>query len=327
MPNPASSGPAPKVSVIVPNYNHARYLPARLDSILRQTFQDFELVILDDASTDGSAEVIAGYLGHPRTSFHPNRQNSGSPFAQWNKGVRLAKGEYVWIAESDDVAEPQLLEKLTALLDAHPRAAVAYCQSARIGPADEPQGTLADWTADLDAAHWASDFTNSGREECRRHLLWKNTLPNASAVVFRKKIYEQAGGAPEHMRLCGDWLTWARLLMLGDVAFTPECLNRYRKHPASVRETTAQNRFADENWAVQFWLARACGASAADWQKLGRRRMQELLRRVRSAPAAERTRVRLECLRAYAPFLLAAPVAATRCLLERNRIPLERASA
>src|SRR5262245_50376289 len=103
----------PKVTVITPNYNHARYLPQRLDSILAQTFADFELIILDDASTDNSREVIQAYAARdPRITAIVNPVNNGSTFKQWNLGLGRARGEYVWFAESDDYAEPTLLEAL-----------------------------------------------------------------------------------------------------------------------------------------------------------------------------------------------------------------------
>src|ERR1700686_241166 len=102
----------PKVSIIIPNYNHARYLRKRMDSVLGQTFQNFELILLDDCSTDESRSILLEYATDPRVRIDFNEKNSGSTFRQWNKGVRLAHGEYVWIAESDDYADPHLLERL-----------------------------------------------------------------------------------------------------------------------------------------------------------------------------------------------------------------------
>jgi len=93
----------PAVSVIVPNYNHARFLRRRVETILAQTFQDFELILLDDCSTDDSRSVLRQYSSDPRVRLEFNEVNSGSTFKQWNKGVRLAQGKYIWIAESDFV--------------------------------------------------------------------------------------------------------------------------------------------------------------------------------------------------------------------------------
>jgi len=102
----------PTVSIIVPNYNHQNFLKQRLDSIFNQTFQDFEVLIFDDASTDESLEVLEFYKEHPKvSSYIVNQHNSGSPFKQWRKGMELANGAYIWIAESDDFATNNFLEE------------------------------------------------------------------------------------------------------------------------------------------------------------------------------------------------------------------------
>ena len=101
----------PKVSVILPNYNHAEYLQKRLSSIFNQTHQDFEVIILDDYSTDKSVDILALFKDHPKTiHFEVNERNSGSPFKQWQKGLELANGNYMWIAESDDYCDLNFLE-------------------------------------------------------------------------------------------------------------------------------------------------------------------------------------------------------------------------
>src|SRR6056297_3125162 len=110
----------PRVSVIVPNYNHAPYLGRRLRSVFGQTFGDLEAIVLDDASTDDSLAVIAGFEADPRVRVVPNETNTGNTFRQWNKGAALARGEYLWFAESDDDADPRLLERLVGMLDMHP---------------------------------------------------------------------------------------------------------------------------------------------------------------------------------------------------------------
>lgn len=99
------------VSIILPNYNHATFLEQRLYSIFNQTYQEFEVIILDDASTDSSNLILNRYKNHPKVShFIINELNSGSPFKQWGKGLLLAKGDIIWIAESDDSCDLNFLE-------------------------------------------------------------------------------------------------------------------------------------------------------------------------------------------------------------------------
>jgi len=101
----------PLVSVILPNYNHAAYLEERLNSILNQTYTHFEMIILDDASIDHSISILEKYQDHDKIShIIVNKKNTGSPFVQWKKGLELARGEFIWIAESDDSCEPNFLE-------------------------------------------------------------------------------------------------------------------------------------------------------------------------------------------------------------------------
>ena len=84
-------------------------------------------------------------------------------------------------------------------------------------------------------------------------------MPNASAVLFRRDVYLQAGGAPAEMRLSGDWMTWVRMLIISDVAFIPASLNYFRQHDSSVRENTTIRMYLEEKWCVQHLIAQSCG--------------------------------------------------------------------
>lgn len=186
----------PKLTVIIPNYNHARFLAKRVESVLNQTFQDFELILLDDCSTDNSRLILSQYLGDPRVRVQFNDVNSGSTFKQWNKGVRLAQGKYIWIAESDDYADVHLLERLVPVLDDDPRVAFAYCRAWCVTE-EGPDGFVDRFYSNLDDYRWTADFRADGREECRNYLVQCNTITNTSGVVFRRTIFEQVGGADE----------------------------------------------------------------------------------------------------------------------------------
>jgi glycosyltransferase involved in cell wall biosynthesis len=220
----------PKVSVIVPSYNHAAFVGQRIQSVLDQTFHDYELIILDDASTDPSQDVLSAYDGLPNIRLIFNQTNSGSVFCQWNRGVREAQGEYVWIAESDDFADPHFLERLVGVLDANPDVGVAYCDSVVVSESGSSHGSGWNYFGGGVPQRWTQDFVNTGRVECAQYLVVENTIPNASAVLFRKSVYERAGYADESMKYAGDWMQWAKMLMISNVAFVHESLNHYRRH-------------------------------------------------------------------------------------------------
>src|SRR5215218_1678286 len=117
-------------SVIVPNFNHGGFLEQRIESILRQTFQDFELIILDDASTDNSMAIIEQYRNHPKVShIIQNKTNSGSPFRQWIKGIDVALGNWIWVAESDDFADETFLQSAADAIANNPTIGLYYCDT------------------------------------------------------------------------------------------------------------------------------------------------------------------------------------------------------
>jgi len=301
----------PKVSVIVPNYNHARYLVARLDSIFAQTFHDFEVIILDDVSTDDSMAVIAPYLSRPGVRFYPNEENSGSPFSQWRRGIDLAHGEYVLIAESDDIADPQLLETLVPMLDANLKLGIAYCQSYCIDSDGACLGDFHWWTDDLDAERWRTDFSNAGGDECGRYLLWKNTIPNASAVLFRRAAYELVDARAASFRLCGDWLVWISMLRGFDIAYTSRQLNYFRKHQGSIRNTTSASRFRVERWVVQRFVLRHFKVSRGTRRRCAEVVSGELLEHFRSVPVSKRKGITRLVSSQFLAFFVVAPLSFT----------------
>ena len=230
--------PQPLVSVIVPNYNYARYLEERIESILGQSFQDFELILLDDCSTDESRSILECYTSHPKVSHYvPNEHNSGSPFAQWERGLALARGRYVWIAESDDSCTPELLDRLVAALEARPDAVLAYCGSLQV---DEHGERLP-----RDYDRWQEDqqlYTYSSSYYLRHRLSRENSIYNASMVVFRREAWLRLEDkAYLGMRSCGDWLFWIKLVEQGVVLELRSKLNRFRQHTQRVTVRSDQS--------------------------------------------------------------------------------------
>jgi len=195
-----------KVSVIVPNYNHKPYLKKRLDAIFGQTFQDFEVILLDDASTDGSPVLLKNYKNHPKV-FHLviNENNSKSPFKQWQKGIALAKGEYIWIAESDDYCQLHFLERLLAQMDKH--TGICYAQTIDVDENGKQLLNREEYTAEFSPNIWRSNFRMDGLKFIENYLIKKNVIPNASAVLFKKELVDNSIFSQPllKMKMCGDW--------------------------------------------------------------------------------------------------------------------------
>lgn len=229
----------PRVTVIVPNYNHAAYLPKRLESIYQQTYQDFEVILLDDCSQDNSREIIDAYRRRPQTRVFFNTQNTGSPFAQWRKGLDKANGEFIWIAESDDYAAPEFLARLIQVMDAEPSVGLVYSRSWLINAAHKIVGDSTAWTDDIDPERWHHSYINSGRDEIEQFLLKKNCIPNASAVLLRASTVHRVSLPDVSYRLCGDWLYWLRILTTSDIAFVAQPLNYWRQDSSNARVPNA----------------------------------------------------------------------------------------
>lgn len=279
----------PLVSVIIPNYNHARYLARRFESILHQTYGNTEVLYLDDASTDASNAVAETFVGDGRVRYIYNDVNGGSPFKQWNKGIKEARGEYIWIAEADDYADEGLLEVLVAVLEAKHEVGLAYCQSQLIDSEDRIMRSGTDWTDDLDRDRWRQSYVNDGRDECRRYLSNRSTIPNASAVVFRRDIYLRASPPNGSYRFCGDWVTWASLLFHSDLAFEQQSLNFFRRHSDSAFTRATQDlQFALESYRAVSYIERNVGIPESELERTSEQLMDVWMGSILTAPTLHR---------------------------------------
>ncbi|MEO6523091.1 MAG: glycosyltransferase family 2 protein [Mucilaginibacter sp.] len=215
----------PKISVIVPNYNHERFLKLRIESILNQTFQDFEIIILDDCSTDDSKQIIEQYRGNPKvTKIVYNQQNSGSTFKQWQAGIALAKGEWLWIAESDDYAKSDFLESLIQLTEEYHNVGIAFSNSYKI---DQDRQTEA-------LPEYITSSYKHGIIEVRERLCHYNIITNASSCIISREIAAKASKNLHKYKACGDWIFYTRILQHTNLAYSPRKLNYYRWHQSSV---------------------------------------------------------------------------------------------
>ena len=161
-----------KVSVVVPNYNYSKYIGKRIDSIMRQTYPIHELIVLDDCSTDNSVDVIEKKLVEVREnrpevkiSFVKNEKNSGKAIAQWKKGFELATGDYVWIAEADDLSSRKFLEEVMRGFDAS-GVVLSYTESAIINSWGLMIAPNFRWSRDKEkTGHYKDSYVKEGKKE------------------------------------------------------------------------------------------------------------------------------------------------------------------
>lgn len=232
------------ISIIVPNYNHEKFLKQRLDSVFNQTFQNFEVILMDDCSTDESVQLLQTYANHPKVShFIVNEKNSGNTFIQWNKGIALAKGEYIWIAETDDFCELNFLELLLKQMVQGSDITLAYCQSNKVNEKNEITGNWIDYTNDLDLEFFINDFTLDGNLFIERFLIYKNVIPNASAILIKRSRALEIGYLDINplLKYNADWLFYINIITNKKIGFVPDSLNNFRHHSQSVIATAGKN--------------------------------------------------------------------------------------
>ena len=251
----------PTVSVIVPNYNHAPFLKQRIESILTQTYQDFELILIDDCSTDGSHNIMESYRNNPHVSHIVyNETNSGSAFQQWDKGIELAQGEWIWVAESDDYAEPTFLEHMIAEAAKVPDCVLAYSATWWV----DQQGNKLWETPHSDKVN---NYT--GEEFIRTKLAVCNSIANVSECIFRRDCYHsEESHRYEQMRLCGDWFFYILLSEQGKVVEVKEPLSHYRQHSSNI-SSEAEHRGLTflEGAEVLEYMIEHCGLKAKDYAR------------------------------------------------------------
>lgn len=220
----------PLISVIIPNYNHAKYLDERISSVLNQTYKNFEVIILDDCSPDNgeSKSVIENYRGniHVKHIVY-NETNSGSTFVQWRKGFELAEGDIVWIAESDDYCSNTFLEELSVCWIKYPNCTVVQCLSKYVWEDGEP--------LDPKRVYDGRIVYEDGQNAIKKHMICSNFyIPNASAVTFKREVALEISDDYMDYKASGDRLFWIHMLEHGNLCTVNKPLSCFRQHRNKV---------------------------------------------------------------------------------------------
>ncbi|EEF58246.1 glycosyltransferase family 2 protein [Pedosphaera parvula] len=231
----------PKVSILVPTYNYARYLRETIESVLNQDFEDFELIIVDDCSSDNSHEVIAHYAAQDgRIRYQINAKNLGM-VANWNYCLSLAKGEYIKFLFGDDtLADRQALTKMVRMLEENPSAVLAV--SAR-NILDEHSQVI----EIMD--HLGTNGVQLGQDVIVRCLESNANLIGEPSVVLMRKCDTARGFNPSYRQLT-DLEMWFHLLEKGNAIYTSEPLCSFRKHPQQQTEVNKVQQIGEKEQLV-----------------------------------------------------------------------------
>ncbi len=216
----------PKVSVLIPTYNCAAYLNEAIQSVLDQTFHAFELIIVDNHSTDNTTEVVRMYLQDPRIMYYCNTSNLGL-VGNWNKCLDYANGEYIKFLCADDIFHPRILEKFVSVMEQFPTVSLVCCYRREFG----------DVVCDRDAPF---QYLQDGQKIIFETLNDRNWLGEPTTVMFRRSNLKVGGFKPGYTWIV-DWEMWLRQLTVGDCYIIPEYLSLIRRHTSQVTELVFKN--------------------------------------------------------------------------------------
>lgn len=231
------------VSIAIPNYNYAKFMPERLGTVFQQNHPVHEVLVLDDCSTDESLNVIpqvATEWGRTITLL-PNTVNSGSVFAQWRKAAEMAKGEFVWIAEADDLSDPTFLSTVIAAMQSDERIGLGFSDSRSINLDGSPLwDSYKGYYSQQEPGALSRSEIFEGVDFIRHYLAVRNLILNVSAVVWRRetllRALEVCRDELKDFRMAGDWRLYIEALSQpgARLAYIAEPLNVHRRHAESV---------------------------------------------------------------------------------------------
>lgn len=264
------------VSVVIPNYNYKRFLYQRLYSILSQKEKINEIIILDDCSTDDSRKEIDKIVDELEKYIDIkkvyNEKNSGSAFKQWEKGFSLAKSEYVWIAEADDYCSDKLLKQLVKPVVKNRDIIISYADTAFIDTVGNylvksivPEIDI------LNTGHWNRNYVNNGKDEFNHYTYLNCTIANVSSCIIKNNNYSRFFKESGKFKQCGDWLLYANIMQLGDVAYSHQTLNYYRIHGSNVSSVTKKQAHMDEMKRVHGYFDEVYGLNKKQKENINKR--------------------------------------------------------
>jgi len=241
------------VGILVPSYNHAKFISNRIDSILSQTFQNFTLYIVDDCSSDGTWELLQQYKSNQKVILDRSKKPSGSPFTYYKRYFLEFKHDYWWIAESDDQASSDFLDRLLNILEQQKNFSFAYSSSTIIDVDGNKISTSRPFLEKyFSEINWNRSQTIATR--IGLGLLTRGQfVPNLSSMLFRSSALDfRKLSSIGNFKLAGDWFFVILLQRSGDGYYLNDELNFFRNHESTARNTTQSNAKSSEYFFCNF---------------------------------------------------------------------------
>lgn len=242
----------PLVSVNVLCYNHAPFIKQRIESILQQTFTDYELLIWDDASEDESKTIIEQYRSHEKVkAVIRNQHNSGSGYLQWEQAIDAADAKYIWIAEGDDFASPDFLKEAVAWMEQDESIVMLETDSRFVKDKKPVEALSAFKNRNFPVALWHHDFVKDGKEMISTALCFGNCIINVSAVLFRTEALKKLNFNFSINQYSGDWALYIELLKTGKYAYCHQVQSYFRQHAGNTTKKGLASGIASrENFVI-----------------------------------------------------------------------------
>lgn len=245
-----------KVSVVVPNYNYEEFLTQRIYSILSQSVKIFELIILDDCSKDNSRKIIDEICNNINPYINVrkvyNKINSGGAFPQWSKGMKEAKGDYIWIAEADDYCEKNMLKELLIPIKHNKNIFISYVDTAFTDKFGKIiLKTIKPEIDIMKTGHWNESYINNGLNEINNYAFLNNTIANVSSCLIKNEDYKEAYKDASQYKQAGDWIFYLNIMSRGDVSYIDKTLNYYKVHDTQI--TTNMNKEKHLNEIIKIY--------------------------------------------------------------------------
>lgn len=226
-----------KVGVFIPTYNAAEFLDTAIQSVLNQTYQNFDLVVLNDASSDHTQTVLDKYRGHQKIRLIDNESNLGMS-RNWNKGISLLRNEYIAKLDADDYYHPEFLASVVPVLDENATVGLVFTASSWIS------------SRSWDVVPYTESWIAPGKIFLRN--LNKQFTLHSPTILVRRECYSRLGGFVESMRIHADWEMWTRISTNYDIAYVCRLLAYFRRHSGNC--TAASHRDTRTPDDFKIWL-------------------------------------------------------------------------